>query len=426
MRPVVVFLGPTLSEAEARAVLDAEYMPPAATATSCAPRCAGRRRSPSSTACSSACRPSGTRRSCSPCPRGSTCTARRAWAPSALRSSTASACGASVTSTAPTPRAYWRTTTRSRSPTPTRSTVSGAVRLDGRRPRDAGEGGGGRGGRRARPPTILARVKATFYAKRVLLAALDREDVEHERLRAWLPEGWVRRKREDAVALLGDRRDDLAAGLEPFRPTWTLQRTRYWEDARLTVELTGGYRTGRSADSSSPTRISRPFSTRCASTRSPTARCSSARCSPRSPAMPPRPAGSTSSSWAHQTALDEERRRRGLLEPEDVEAWLEEARPERGRVADRRPPPRGAALGARRPPRLRRGRDGAHGAVRRPLMRISRREPLASERCSRRCRSRRPCASTTTRSSRGTSATVSDRRFRSRWMHGRRPTAGPA
>ena len=35
-------------------------------------------------------------------------------------------------------------------------------------------------------------------------------------------------------------------------------------------------------------------------------------------------AGVDASSWAHQDALDQERRRRGLLEPQDVIVWLEE------------------------------------------------------------------------------------------------------
>ena len=170
---------------------------------------------------------------------------------------------------------------------------------------------------------ILARVKATFYAERVLLAALDREDVEHERLRAWLPEGWVRRKREDAVALLKTVESDLAAGLEPFRPTWTLQRTRYWEDARLTVELTGGYRTG-----AEPTFIDDEDLEAVLDevrldpdTYGPLLERSLLTALARNAAAA---AGVDASSWAHQTALDEERRRRGLLEPEDVEAWLEE------------------------------------------------------------------------------------------------------
>jgi hypothetical protein len=84
---------------------------------------------------------------------------------------------------------------------------------------------------------ITARVKATFYAQRLLLAALDRNDASHERLRAWLPDGRVQRKRDDALALLRAVRDDLASGLEPIRHTWTLERTRYWETTRSSVEL---------------------------------------------------------------------------------------------------------------------------------------------------------------------------------------------
>jgi hypothetical protein len=84
--------------------------------------------------------------------------------------------------------------------------------------------------------TIAGRVKATFYAQRLLLGALDSRDERHERLRAWLPGGRVSRKREDALALLRAVRDDLTSGLEPVRPTWTLERTRYWETARRSVE----------------------------------------------------------------------------------------------------------------------------------------------------------------------------------------------
>ena len=88
-------------------------------------------------------------------------------------------------------------------------------------------------------------VKATFYAERALVAALDRDDEEHERLRAWLPEGRVERKREDALALLRAIRHDLDRGLDPFRPTWTLQGTRYWEEARRSVELAAAASPGR-------------------------------------------------------------------------------------------------------------------------------------------------------------------------------------
>src|SRR5262249_22575613 len=85
---------------------------------------------------------------------------------------------------------------------------------------------------------IVAQIKSTYYPTRSLLGALSSD--EHMRLREWLPDGWVRRKRDDALALLRAMADDLAAGLEPFRPNWTLQRTRYWEDARHAVERAAG------------------------------------------------------------------------------------------------------------------------------------------------------------------------------------------
>jgi hypothetical protein len=67
--------------------------------------------------------------------------------------------------------------------------------------------------------TIAAQIKATFYPKRLLLGALNSDDAEHLRLREWLPDGWVRRKRDDALALLRTMTDDLSAGLEPSART---------------------------------------------------------------------------------------------------------------------------------------------------------------------------------------------------------------
>ena len=78
---------------------------------------------------------------------------------------------------------------------------------------------------------ILERLRATFYADRLLLGALDRDDEDERRLREWLPGRRVERKRTDAVALLRRLRD----GIAPVRPDWTLQRTRVWEAARQRV-----------------------------------------------------------------------------------------------------------------------------------------------------------------------------------------------
>lgn len=78
---------------------------------------------------------------------------------------------------------------------------------------------------------LESRVKTTFYPARLLEAALERGDAEHELFRAWLPHGRVLQKRQDALALLRRVASDLAAGLEPEHPRWTFQRTRPWERA---------------------------------------------------------------------------------------------------------------------------------------------------------------------------------------------------
>jgi hypothetical protein len=84
---------------------------------------------------------------------------------------------------------------------------------------------------------IAARAKATFYPQRRLLGAIERDHPSREQLRTWLAGGRVQRKRDDALALLRTIRRDLASGLEPVSPSWTMQHTRYWEAARSTVEL---------------------------------------------------------------------------------------------------------------------------------------------------------------------------------------------
>jgi hypothetical protein len=79
---------------------------------------------------------------------------------------------------------------------------------------------------------VLERLRATFYADRLLLAVLDRDDEDEQRLREWVRGNRVERKRADAVALL----HELRAGVAPVRPDWTLQRTRVWEAARQRLE----------------------------------------------------------------------------------------------------------------------------------------------------------------------------------------------
>ena len=167
---------------------------------------------------------------------------------------------------------------------------------------------------------LVERIKATFYAERALVAALDRADEEHERLRAWLPDGRVERKREDALELVHAIRHDLEDGLEPFRPTWALQRTRYWEEARRSVELAGSNASGPTADAAleavlDEARLHPNGYRRLADRSLLTALARNAAAS----------AGVDVSPWAHEAALEEERKARGLLEPEDVDTWLHES-----------------------------------------------------------------------------------------------------
>jgi hypothetical protein len=167
--------------------------------------------------------------------------------------------------------------------------------------------------------SLVDRVKTTFYAERSLLASLDRRDDEHERLRSWLPDGRVERKREDALELLQTIRRDLDDGLEPFTPTWTLQRTRYWEEARRSAVIAGGDDAGPTPDASleavlAEARLEPDRYRRLADRALLTALARDAAAA----------SGVDVSPWAHQAALDEERRARGLLEPEDVTAWLGE------------------------------------------------------------------------------------------------------
>jgi len=170
---------------------------------------------------------------------------------------------------------------------------------------------------------ILGRVKATFYADRLLVAALDAGDEEHERLRQWLPTHWVRRKREDALALLRVVAAELAAGIEPPTPAWVLQRTRFWEDARHAVQLATEPRNGPvpapTADRAleavlDEVRLDPDGYGRLLDRSLLTAIARQAAAS----------VGVDVSPWAHETALERERRSRGLLEPEDVDGWLGE------------------------------------------------------------------------------------------------------
>lgn len=169
---------------------------------------------------------------------------------------------------------------------------------------------------------IAARVKRVFYPRRFLPSALDTDDEEHERLRAWLPQRRVERKRLDALALLHAVRDDLAAGLEPFRPSWQLQQTRFWESALRSVRLAAADEDGNSrvvdADGAVDSlldelRLDPARFTRLAERSLLTALAGEIASR----------AGADASPSLRQTALDEERRARGLDDPERMRAWLD-------------------------------------------------------------------------------------------------------
>jgi hypothetical protein len=84
---------------------------------------------------------------------------------------------------------------------------------------------------------LAACAKALFYPERsyqAMMAAASGRGVEPDelgRLEAWLPTGRVDQKRADALAMLALMRERLA-DLAPKRVNYRLERTIYWEQAR--------------------------------------------------------------------------------------------------------------------------------------------------------------------------------------------------
>ena len=79
--------------------------------------------------------------------------------------------------------------------------------------------------------------KELFYHDRTFERLLERAaersmpPQELAALRAWLPQGRVDRKREDALAMLAAMRALLAAGPEPMQVDYALEWTEVWDDA---------------------------------------------------------------------------------------------------------------------------------------------------------------------------------------------------
>lgn len=80
--------------------------------------------------------------------------------------------------------------------------------------------------------------KGLFYAQRTYSRIVDRAaeeglpGVELAGLRRWLPENRVRRKRDDALAMLRVMRRRMAEDPGPFQAEFTFQHTEVWEELR--------------------------------------------------------------------------------------------------------------------------------------------------------------------------------------------------
>jgi hypothetical protein len=83
---------------------------------------------------------------------------------------------------------------------------------------------------------LVRLAKELFYHDRTfarLLEAIDESFPagEIDALRAWLPQGRVDQKREDALAMLDEMKALLAGEPEPMRVDYTLEWTEVWDDA---------------------------------------------------------------------------------------------------------------------------------------------------------------------------------------------------
>jgi hypothetical protein len=90
---------------------------------------------------------------------------------------------------------------------------------------------------RATRDRLVEMAKARFFADRSYRALLSEAREagvpvdELDALRAWLPTGRVDQKREDALAMLGEMREFLAADPAPARVTYTFAASEMWQRA---------------------------------------------------------------------------------------------------------------------------------------------------------------------------------------------------
>jgi hypothetical protein len=92
---------------------------------------------------------------------------------------------------------------------------------------------------------LIAAGTAQFYRDRTWPALLDAgkaagaDPAELTALRQWLPSGRVDQQADDAIAMLRQIRDFLAAGPDPLRVPWTLANTTRWLAAKEYADAAG-------------------------------------------------------------------------------------------------------------------------------------------------------------------------------------------
>jgi hypothetical protein len=86
---------------------------------------------------------------------------------------------------------------------------------------------------------LIRTAKELFYHDRTLERLLDRAAAQSlpaeqiEALRAWLPQGRIDQKREDALAMLGAMQALLASEPQPLQVDYVLEWTEAWDDATI-------------------------------------------------------------------------------------------------------------------------------------------------------------------------------------------------
>lgn len=184
--------------------------------------------------------------------------------------------------------------------------------------------------------TLERIAKALFYPDRayatILRLALDEPGVVRAELagfEAWLPTGRVDQKRQDAVSMLRAMREHLSAKPPPKRVRYTFERTVWWEHAAITA---GELHTDTDGSGEAVLLDALLEEAQLDGTRYAQAYDGAllgflaARYANEASAAP--------GAAFHQTLADRFRRRHGLLRGDDVERWLIENRLTRERFTE--------------------------------------------------------------------------------------------